>query len=375
MGLISKSVKIKWTNATKKHYENLGYLYTYDKDEFEVKVEDLPLNSHVEVDCVCDGCGKELKPTYRDYNKNKKDNNIYCRKCSNKIFGVNKLLKTMLKQSFAEKLIEEYGKNALELYWDYEKNTIDPWKISYKSNKKVWIKCQEKDYHGSYEITCANFINGNRCPYCIRHSGKVHPLDSLGQYIIDNYDEEFLWKIWSDKNEKSPFEYTIKSGLKVWWRCLDNKHKDYYRIISNSVKYFFRCPECIEELNSSIIECKTKEYLEILGYKVYTEHDCTIRPNNPKNNHPLPFDNEIVLKNGKHLIIEVHGGQHYKVDGLYSKTEEELHYRQVLDRYKRIKCIQAGYKYLEIPYTAFDKKETYKKLIDNKIKEILDELD
>ena len=77
--------------------ENLGYLYTYNKDEFEVKVEDLPLNSHVEVDCICDGCGKELKPTYKDYNKNKKDNNIYCRKCSNKIFGVNKLLKTMLK--------------------------------------------------------------------------------------------------------------------------------------------------------------------------------------------------------------------------------------------------------------------------------------
>ena len=141
------------------------------------------------------------------------------------------------------------------------------------------------------------------------------------------------------------------------------------------MKYFFRCPECIEELNSSIIECKTKEYLEILGYKVYTEHDCTIRPNNPKNNHPLPFDNEIVLKNGKHLIIEVHGGQHYKVDGLYTKTEEELYYRQVLDRYKRIKCIQSGYEYLEIPYTAFDKKETYKKLIDDKIKEILDGLD
>lgn len=86
----------------------------------------------------------------------------------------------------------------------------------------------------------------------------------------------------------------------------------------------------------------------------------------------MPFDNEIILENGKHLIIEVHGEQHYFIDGYYTKTKEELHKRQLLDRYKRIKCIQGGYEYLEIPYTAFDKKETYKKLIDNKIKEMVD---
>ena len=39
--------------------------------------------------------------------------------------------------------------------------------------------------------------------------------------------------------------------------------------------------------------------------------------------------------------------------------------------YKRIKCIQAGYEYLEIPYTTFDKKDTYKKLIDDKIFNII----
>ena len=54
------------------------------------------------------------------------------------------------------------------------------------------------------------------------------------------------------------------------------------------------------------------------------------------------------------------------------EAEKELHYQQVKDRYKRIRCIQAGYEYLEIPYTAFDKKEIYKNLIDNKIKEILE---
>ena len=115
-----------------------------------------------------------------------------------------------------------------------------------------------------------------------------------------------------------------------------------------------------------------------MGYEIKTEHNCTIRPTNPKTGHPLPFDNEIELENGKHLIIEVHGRQHYYHDYYMTRmkitkeeAEGELHKRKLYDRYKRIICIQAGYEYLEIPYTAFNKKETYKKLIDNKIKEIL----
>ena len=157
----------------------------------------------------------------------------------------------------------------------------------------------------------------------------------------------------------------------MWWNCPDKKHEPYERSCSNSIKYEFRCPKCIEELRNSVIEEKTKIYLEELGYEVKTEYNCSIKIINPKTNYPLPLDNEIELENEKHLIIEVHGKQHYKID-TYTRTEEELHQRKLYDRYKRIKCIQVGYEYLEIPYTAFDKKDTYKKLINNKIKEILE---
>ena len=129
----------------------------------------------------------------------------------------------------------------------------------------------------------------------------------------------------------------------------------------------------------SIIEEKTRLYLKELGYEVKTEYKCSLLIKNPKTNYPLPYDNEVVLENGKHLIIEVHGSQHYYIQNKFIQTnktpEEYLHQRKLYDRYKRIKCIQAGYEYLELPYTAFDEKETYRNLIDNKIKEILDELD
>ena len=115
-----------------------------------------------------------------------------------------------------------------------------------------------------------------------------------------------------------------------------------------------------------------------IGYDVKKEFDCTLKVENPKTNRVLPYDNEIVLENGKHLIIEVHGGQHYEC-GFYFRyyklseleAQERLHRRQVLDRYKRIKCKQLGYEYLEIPYWLFNKNKEYKRVIDNKIQKIL----
>lgn len=455
MGLITKTVKVKWNGKTKKHYEDLGYNFTKISDEFEVRVEDLPKTSRASIECVCDNCKGEILWTYEEYNRYvKEDKNTYCKKCSYKIFGKTKEIKTRLLKgksfyewciennrqdvldrwdyelndcspkdvlykskvkywfkcnkhkehkselkniqhltdglcnlyciqcrSIAQWLIDIYGENALKLYWDYEKNgDLDPWTIKSSSHIKIWIKCKEKDYHGSYEIQCDNFTKHEaRCPYCNKNSGKVHPLDSLGQYIINNYGEEFLYKIWSDKNTISPFKICPKSNKKVWWNCLNDKHKTFKRTCNSSIEYSFRCPECIKENEESIIEKNTKHYLEELGYEVKTEHNCSLIPKNPKTKCPLPFDNEIVLENGKHLIIEVHGVQHYKLQTKNSKylkkgqtPEEFLHQRKLYDRYKRIKCIQAGYYYLEIPHKVFDKKETYKNLIDNKIKEILE---
>ena len=376
MGLIKpQKVKIKWYPKTKKHYEELGYTYTKMGDYFEIKVEDLTEGSNTKVECICDNCNEKFEILYKSYNHNKKIDKIYCHKCAMKLYGIENIKKIKLdkSKSIAQWLIEEYGENALDLYWDYDKNTTDPWKISRGSSEKVWIKCQEKEYHNSYKISCNNFINGKRCPYCANRNGKVHPLDSLKQYIINKYGEEFFNIIWSDKNTIDPSTIPPNSTIKCWWNCPDGKHESFQRICCNSNTRDFRCPKCVEENNVSIYEEKTKQYLKRIGYRIYTEYQCTIKPINPETKQPLPFDNEIVLENGKHLIIEVHGEQHYKIDGLYIKTKEELEYQQRKDRYKKEKCLELGYEYLEIPYTAFNKEETYKILIDDKIINCLSE--
>ena len=373
MGLVSKTAKVKWHPRAKKHYESLGYIFTKYGDEFEVKIEDLTKGSQVKVDCLCDNCGYDLMPTYNNYNKYvKEDGKIYCNEGAKKLYGGENIRKAKLKdgKSFYDWCVKNNRQDILDR-WDY-KNGCSPKDVSYSTNKKMWFKCDRHPEHKSELKSINRFVNGQE------GSIKCKQCNSIAQYIIDKYGKDFLLKIWSDKNKTSPFKVSIYSKEKIWWKCLKSKHEDYQRTCANAVVEEFRCYNCSKEKEESIIEEKTRLYLEELGYEVKTEHNCTIRPINPKTRRPLPFDNEIVLENGKHLIIEVHGEQHYGSSYFITRkkmTKEEaekyLHYQQIKDRYKRIICKKADYEYLEIPCTAFNKKETYKKLIDNKIKEIL----
>ena len=154
------------------------------------------------------------------------------------------------KDSFGQWLIDTYGDNVIEKYWS-PKNTVNPFEIAPKSNKKVLILCQEKDYHndeGGYLVTPANFYNGCRCPYCVHKTGKTHPKDSFGQYLIDIYGDNAIKKYWSPKNTMNPFKIAINSNKKVWLLCQDKYYhndKGGYLITPNNFYNGSRCPYCI----------------------------------------------------------------------------------------------------------------------------------
>lgn len=350
--------------------------------------------------------------------------------------------------SFAQKLIDEKGESALELYWDYDKNKQDPWEIPAYSKEHVWIKCTKTDYHGSYKVSRQDALR-NECPYCSHI--RIHQKDSFAQWMIDKYGKnnfEKIWnydmnkinpftiapstrtskvwlncidttyhppthvypndvknhehhcsycakksvckedslgykypesfEYWSDKNNKTPYEYLPYSNQKVWWKCKNDIHKDYIRSICDTVNYEFRCPKCSYEKSISFLQEKVDTYItDKYVYNMLHEHNCNIVPINPKTNFPLPFDNEIVeLK----LIIEVHGKQHYEITGFtqltakhYNTTPKyELKYQKWKDKYKKEYALKNGYYFLEIPYwTEID--NTYQSLIDSKIKKILKE--
>lgn len=150
---------------------------------------------------------------------------LICRKCN----------------SVAQAIIDRFGEEYLNSHW-HKDNVLSPWEISAGSSRvKVKIQCANKDYH-VYEQVASSFARGIGCPYCVNR--KVHPNDSLAARYPTIID------IWSDKNDKSPYEYSPHSDSKVWFKCSAEKHDDYMQQISNAVMYEFRCPSCSLEKTS-----------------------------------------------------------------------------------------------------------------------------
>lgn len=281
--------------------------------------------------------------------------------------------------SFAQYLIDNYGENALNKYWS-DKNTLDPWKISKGSSTyMIWIKCQNKDYHIYNTYPNRFTTNNQRCPYCHNDKGKVHKYDSLGWLHPESF------KYWSIKNKKSPYDYSPSSMQKVWWICPSGKHEDFKRNSFESIRKNFRCPECVQERDESLIQEKTRLYLESLHIgKILHESNCTLYPKNiikppsKRRTSRLRYDNEIIINN-KHLFIEVMGSQHEKICSWHrslakryeTTPQQELDYQIAKDKYKEQYVYDQGnnYYYLAIWYYDFND-NTYKKLIDDKINKI-----
>ena len=241
------------------------------------------------------------------------------------------------KDSFAQWGIDNIDKDFLTKYWS-DKNTLNPWQLTPCSLKKIWILCQEKDYHndnGGYPITCNDFYNGGRCSFCGNH--KIHPKDSFG-YL---YPEKA--KYWSENNDKSPFEVSPKSNDEYKFICV-KCGEEFKRILNNMNRYDngVVCKEC----NSSQGETKIIRWLD---------------KNNIKYIHDKPYFNDLIgcgngvlkpdfiIKNRK-IWIEYDGEFHYKD----IHNDDSLKKQQIHDKRKDNYAKEHNWKLIRIPYWEFD---------------------
>lgn len=93
--------------------------------------------------------------------------------------------------------------------WDYDKNnSLDPAKIYYNSNLKVWWKCVKG--HSWLAKISSRFKSG--CPYC---QGKLVSEENCLATKYPSIATEWDFA----KNIGSPKDYTAHSGKKFWWIC------------------------------------------------------------------------------------------------------------------------------------------------------------
>lgn len=228
--------------------------------------------------------------------------------------------------------IEVELNEPLEKYWDFEKNTVNPYHIKRSSGKKIWIKCQEKRYHGSYEIGCNKFTLGRRCSYC--DNKKVHLLDSFGYRNFDKVQS------WHPDNEISPFKVAPNSGKKYKFICPDCGHEWETSLYNTSNGTW--CPMCKSSKGEKEISKLLK--LKNIWFIKNEEYFGDLKGLGGK-----PLRPDFILPDHK-IWIEYDGEFHYKK--MYDDDNYEIlkEHDKRKDKYAK----EYGWKIIRIPYYDFD---------------------
>lgn len=251
--------------------------------------------------------------------------------------------------------------------WDYEKNNLSPFEVSYSSGIKRWFKCPCGKHPSELKMVYS-YVDGHLksldCKMC----------SSFAEKNIQKFGAGFLGLYWSSKNSVDPWKITYASSdQKIYLRCQEDGTHDDYLTTPAKFNGGRRCPVCGLNISKSKLQKDVEKYLVVKGYTPNTEFDCAIITYSPINNRPMPYDFEIPeLK----LIIEVQGEQHYKPlrkesPWLRGQTPEAfLETREYYDTIKRQYATQCGYHYLEIFHNEHQN-DQYKEKIDQKLQQIL----
>ena len=150
-------------------------------------------------------------------------------------------------RSFGEYIRVNYGIEFLKKIWS-DKNEVDPFEILSASKTRIYINNfrpnRSRELYssaGSIKNSIDQFMGKSKNV----NSGKRMPKLS-DEYNLAVIHPESI-ELWSDLNDKTPYDYKPGSNAVVYMKCADNKHEDYKRRICAHVQYGFRCPACVLE--------------------------------------------------------------------------------------------------------------------------------
>lgn len=182
-----------WNGRNKVYYEGLGYKYTKQRDEFDLKVKDLIPTSHHKIHVACDECGKDAYVAYRDY-VNRTYEEYLCSDCATRKYGAKHRIEKYIKEksiSFGDWCCKNIDENFISKYWD-SLNIEDPYSIAYASNKNIYLRCDNVE-HEKYETTCDRFtLRGQRCPQCAQEQEESRLQEAVKLYIKSKYTDLIL---------------------------------------------------------------------------------------------------------------------------------------------------------------------------------------
>lgn len=123
----------------------------------------------------------------------------------------------------------------LLLEWNFDRNyLIDPWKLTYGSDKRVWWKCLSHGHEWNTKVF--RRVAGSGCPFC------------TNKLLLEGYNDlatthPMLSREWDfSKNNIKPSEIGKSSIQKCWWKCDIHGHSWLASVKNRTDGY--GCPVC-----------------------------------------------------------------------------------------------------------------------------------
>lgn len=190
--------------------------------------------------------------------------------------------------------------------------------------------------HGKFSILPQDILHRSKCPMCTKEEMTERQMWTT---------EQFISKATSIHADKYDYSLSVYRGCHVKVKIICNKHKT---IFLQSPSHHIRgvgCPICKESKGEAII----RNYLIENNIKFVQEYkilEC-------RNKLPLPFDFCLEL-NGKILLIEFNGIQHYKSIKYFGG---DTRFRQLIKRdlIKKEYCSSNNIPLLIIKYNQLNK--------------------
>ena len=200
--------------------------WDYEKNDPLVP-ENFAPHSNERVYWICSKCGNSWRAAIGDRTGEDKNGCPICNRKRGREKAKEKIVS--LRGSLAETNPE------LHQEWDYEKNTIDPFKITAGSGKKVHWKCKDCGY--PWEASINHRVNGRGCPVC---SNRIiirghNDFASLKPELMVEWDYE-------NNPDLDPTHLALKSGKKASWKCIKCGH--IWKATLAARANGSGCPEC-----------------------------------------------------------------------------------------------------------------------------------
>lgn len=126
----------------------------------------------------------------------------------------------------------------LLIQWDYEKNDVDPTKVSKGSDTKRWWLCEEFRHSHLVSVSAKTKSKPTKCTVC---KGR-QVLPGFNDLDTKFPDVSAEWDY--DKNDEVPTNVTARNHNLYWWKCKNHDHS--YQATCNDKTKESRpgCPYC-----------------------------------------------------------------------------------------------------------------------------------